>query len=77
MGQVQQVLGPIDADRLGVTLMHEHVFILSRRSSGTGRPDGTRNAVTEAVDRLNELSAAGVSTIVDLTVVGLGRNVGS
>ena len=46
------------------------------RSSRTGRRAGTRrSAVAKAVVRLNELAAAGVSTIVDLTVVGLGRNI--
>ena len=76
MGQVQTVLGPVDADRLGVTLMHEHVFILSpevQQNWPTGWDEET--AVAKAVDRLNELAAAGVSTIVDLTVVGLGRDI--
>jgi phosphotriesterase-related protein len=77
VGQVQTVLGPIDSSRLGVTLMHEHVFILStevQQNWPTGWDEA--RAVAQAVDRLNELSRAGVSTIVDLTVVGLGRNVG-
>jgi phosphotriesterase-related protein len=77
VGQVQTVLGPVDADRLGVTLMHEHVFILSpevQQNWPTGWDE--IRAVDQAVDRLGELARAGVSTIVDLTVVGLGRNVG-
>ncbi len=76
MGQVQTVLGPVDADRLGVTLMHEHVFILSpevQQNWPTGWDE--EQAVAKAVVRLNELAAAGVSTIVDLTVVGLGRDI--
>jgi phosphotriesterase-related protein len=77
VGQVQTVLGPVDASRLGVTLMHEHVFILStevQQNWPTGWDE--ERAVAQAVDRLNELARAGVSTIVDLTVVGLGRNIG-
>ena len=27
MAQVETVLGPIDADQLGVTLSHEHVYV--------------------------------------------------
>jgi phosphotriesterase-related protein len=75
MSQVNTVRGPLDTRRLGVTLMHEHVFVLSTeilqnfpRSWG----DEERR-VADAVSRLNELKARGVDTIVDLTVIGLGR----
>jgi phosphotriesterase-related protein len=76
MGQVNTILGPVDAEQLGVTLMHEHVFILSpevQQNWPTGWDE--EKAVTDAVARLNDLAAAGIQTIVDLTVVGLGRNV--
>ena len=77
MGQVQTALGPIDASRLGVTLMHEHVFVLStevQRNWPTGWD--AEVAVARAVERLNDLAAHGVETVVDLTVVGLGRDIG-
>ena len=77
MGQVNTVLGPVDAADLGVTLMHEHVFVLSpeiQQNWPTGWDE--HKAVDDAVDRLNELASVGVRTIVDLTVVGLGRNIG-
>jgi phosphotriesterase-related protein len=55
--------------------MHEHVFILS--------PDITNNypevwgdeakREDEAIARLNELKSRGVDSIVDLTVIGMGR----
>jgi len=55
--------------------MHEHVFILS--------PDITANypevwgdeaqREADAIARLNELKARGVDSIVDLTVIGMGR----
>jgi phosphotriesterase-related protein len=67
--------GAIDTSDLGVTLMHEHVFILS--------PDITNNypevwgdeakREDEAIARLNELKSRGVDSIVDLTVIGMGR----
>ena len=56
--------------------MHEHVFILSPEVSGTGRQDGTRSVQSaRPLFVVSEVCRAGVSTIVDLTVVGLGRDV--
>lgn len=60
---------------LGVTLMHEHVFVLSPEIHAN-YPEvwGDENKrQADAVTRLNELKARGVDTIVDLTVIGLGR----
>jgi phosphotriesterase-related protein len=75
MGQVQTVRGPIDADSLGVTLMHEHVFVLSPEIQQNWPTDWDEDrAVSDAVERLGQVVDAGVQTIVDLTVVGLGRN---
>ncbi len=74
MPALETVRGPIDVGRLGVTLMHEHVFVLSpeiQQNYRTGWDEDAR--VRDAIARLNELKAAGVDTIVDLTVVGLGR----
>lgn len=67
--------GAIDTAGLGVTLMHEHVFIMSTElTSNYPEPwgDGAQREA-DAIARLNELKARGVDTIVDLTVVGLGR----
>ncbi len=74
MPSLETVRGPIDVGGLGVTLMHEHVFVLSpeiQQNYRTGWDEDAR--VRDAIARLNELKAAGVDTIVDLTVVGLGR----
>lgn len=75
MPQVQTVRGPVDVAELGPTLMHEHVFVLT--------PDVQQNypeewgsedqRVADAVGKLQELAALGVRTIVDPTVIGLGR----
>src|SRR5215211_2875999 len=75
MPQVNTVRGPIDTADIGVTLMHEHVFVLSTEITQNypeaWGDDATREA--DAIARLNELKARGVDTIVDLTVIGLGR----
>lgn len=75
MPHLNTARGPIDTANLGVTLMHEHVFIQS--------PDITTNypevwgdeakREADAVVRLNELKSRGVDSIVDLTVIGMGR----
>jgi len=76
MGQVNTVRGPVDAADLGTTLMHEHVFVRSPEVASNW-PTGWDRAsqVAQAVERLHELKAAGIDTIVDLTVVGLGRDI--
>ena len=75
MATIQAVKGPIDTAQLGRTLMHEHVFVLSTEieQNYPGPWGDEEQRVADAVDRLNELKAAGIDTIVDLTVVGLGR----
>lgn len=75
MPSVSTAKGTIEASALGVTLMHEHVFVLSTEIL-QNYPEGWGDEelrVGEAVSRLNSLKAAGVDSIVDLTVIGLGR----
>jgi phosphotriesterase-related protein len=73
---VQTLRGALDGAELGRVLMHEHLFTVD--------PDVARNVETgwdadagvlRVVERLAELHAAGISTLVDLTVIGLGRDV--
>jgi phosphotriesterase-related protein len=55
--------------------MHEHVFVLSpeiMQNFPEGWGDEERR-ISTAVSRLNELKSRGVDSIVDLTVIGLGR----
>lgn len=75
MPQVQTAAGAIDSAQLGVTLMHEHVFVLDTEVAQNYPEEwGTEDRrVADAVTRLNELKSRGVDTIVDLTVIGLGR----
>ena len=58
--------------------MHEHVFILDPDFLiNYPELDGFDEArhVPDAIVRLNELKAGGIDTIVDLTVLGIGRNI--
>ena len=73
--EVETVRGRIAAGNLGVTLMHEHVFVLSPEIMAN-HPEGWGDEQARedtAVDKLNALKAIGVDTIVDPTVIGLGR----
>jgi len=72
---VNTVKGSIETTQLGVTLMHEHVFVLSTEvmQNFPGPWGDEEKRVADAITRLNELKSRGVDTIVDLTVIGLGR----
>ncbi|HEU4566402.1 MAG TPA: hypothetical protein VFR99_00105 [Marmoricola sp.] len=68
---VMTVLGEVEADELGVTLPHEHVFVdLVREYRG----DGLLNDPALAVAELSAFAEAGGRTVVDCTTVGLGRD---
>ena len=75
MQQVHTMRGPVNARNLGVTLMHEHIFVLDTDVVQNYPADWgvEETRVADAIKRLSELKACGVDTIVDLTVVGLGR----
>lgn len=76
MAVVQTVRGPVDTSELGTTLMHEHVFVLTADMRHNYPGDWDEPArVADAVARLAELRGVGVDTIVDPTVVGLGRDI--
>lgn len=93
------VTGPVDPATLGVTLMHEHVwmdttpvlavhgyaagadgpFDLARAAEARwnpgSHPDNYRLTDERvAVDELAHVAAAGGSTVVDVTPIGLGRD---
>ncbi|HEX3489984.1 MAG TPA: phosphotriesterase-related protein [Streptosporangiaceae bacterium] len=76
MAQVETVRGPIDAARLGVTLMHEHVFVLNEEIRRNYPATWDEDQRTEdAVAKLNALHERGGATIADPTVIGLGRDI--
>jgi phosphotriesterase-related protein len=73
MSQVNTVQGPVDAAALGATLMHEHIFVLSPEIEKTAEEWDEAAEQARAVAKLRELKEKGIDTLVDLTVVGLGR----
>jgi len=80
MAQVETVRGAVDIDTLGPTLMHEHVFVLNeeiRQNYPADYPGGwdEDGQVDDAIGRLNAVAERGCRTIVDPTVIGLGRNI--
>ena len=75
MSQVPTVRGPVDTAVLGRTYMHEHIFSLTTDIQQNYPQEwGSEEArVADAVSKLRALAAQGIQTIVDPTVVGLGR----
>ena len=76
MPQVNTVKGPIDTSQLGVTLMHEHIFVLSTEIN-QNYPESwgeEESRVQSAVAELRALKSRGIESIVDVTVIGLGRH---
>ncbi|MDT0309590.1 phosphotriesterase-related protein [Streptomyces sp. DSM 44917] len=73
-GAVSTVRGPVSVGDLGVTLMHEHLFVLT--------PDVQQNQphlwdeeerIEDAVTKLMAAYDQGVRSFVDLTAIGQGR----
>src|SRR5690242_6879533 len=75
MAKISTVRGPIDTASLGTTLMHEHVFVLSPEvmQNFPAAWGNEEYRIANAVSRLRELKSRGIDSIVDLTVIGLGR----
>jgi predicted metal-dependent phosphotriesterase family hydrolase len=77
MPHVPTTAGDTDVDDLGVVFMHEHVFIRTEPLHwgwpGFGGWD-TETEVATAAAHLRALCEAGVGTILDMTVPGLGRD---
>jgi phosphotriesterase-related protein len=77
MTQVETARGPVDVARLGTTFMHEHVFILNEEIRQNYPPADwdEEERVADAAAKLNALKQRGCDTIVDPTVIGLGRDI--
>lgn len=75
MPNVETMRGPVDTATLGKVLMHEHVFVLSTEIQQNYPQEwgDEEKRVQDAINRLNELKAAGIDTILDPTAIGLGR----
>lgn len=75
MAKVQTVTGPIEAEALGRTLVHEHIVITWAGEQYERRAAFTRaDIVARAVDKLAELRDAGFGTFVDPCPIELGRD---
>ncbi|MFE0750992.1 phosphotriesterase [Gordonia sp. NPDC058843] len=74
MATVHTVTGSIDSGDLGNVLVHEHVFIVGEEFRQNYQDDWDEDdKVAEAVRDLTELKELGIDTILDPTVLGLGR----
>jgi phosphotriesterase-related protein len=77
MPTVETLNGPLDTAELGTVLMHEHVFNVTAEIQiahpgfNGWDPDVE---VPRAQEQLRAVKAAGVDTIVELSVIGLGRS---
>jgi phosphotriesterase-related protein len=72
---VQTVTGPIAADGLGVTLMHEHVLVdfIGADKVSPARYDANE-AFAAALPHLKQVRALGCQTLVECTPAFLGRD---
>jgi phosphotriesterase-related protein len=76
---IETVRGPVPTSALGPTLTHEHIFIMQPEAlQNWGHAFGPRywdeaQEVQNAITTLAAVRGAGIQTIVDPTVPGLGR----
>ena len=78
MTTINSVLGPIDASDLGFTLSHEHVL---QCSAGIQQlyPEfiGREGTIEKAIPIFKKAYAVGVRSIIDVTTIDLGRDIGA
>ncbi len=76
MAKINGVLGAIETEELGFTLMHEHILVANwtMRQCFSDWLDLERHK-REAVAEVKTARERGVNTIVDLTPVNLGRDI--
>ena len=75
MAMIETARGTITSSDLGRVLIHEHVFLMDMEYTFNYRPDFfSDKTIDDAVARLDALKASGIDTIIDLTVLGLGRH---
>jgi phosphotriesterase-related protein len=73
---INGVLGPIETEDLGFTLMHEHILVASwtMRRCFPGYVDEEK-LIRDAVREVRSARDRGVRTMVDLTAINLGRDI--
>jgi phosphotriesterase-related protein len=81
MPTLETVRGAVELDQLGSTLMHEHVFVmqpdpLANYGALWGAPYWDEEVrVADAIAKLRRLRDSGITTFVDATAPGLGRDI--
>jgi phosphotriesterase-related protein len=76
MPHVETTLGPRQPEQLGTVLMHEHViFGLPGADLDPLHPFDRQTVTRRAIDRLTEARQAGLGTLVDLTAIGVMRDI--
>lgn len=76
MATINTATGPLETAKLGFTLMHEHIYVLTEGLVQNFPHLWNReDRLKAAVESLAQAKAHGVDTIVDLTVMGLHRDV--
>ena len=73
---VETMTGPIGTADLGFTLMHEHIIVqLEGVARNFPQVWDEQAELDRAIEQLTALKARGVDTLVDLTVLGTGRDI--
>jgi phosphotriesterase-related protein len=77
MRAIQTVTGAIPGEALGTTLMHEHLLIgyPGWQAEASADRAARREYVARCVERMRELQAHGLRTLVDPCPIDLGRDV--
>lgn len=72
--KVPTLNGDIDTSEMGLTLMHEHLFVFSDGvQEAFPRAYDLEGIVADVTEKMRQAASHGVRTVVDLTVLGLGR----
>lgn len=69
---IQGVQGTITPENLGKTYFHEHLYLDLSRIKGD--PDTHYDAIEQVIEEMKNLKNLGISTIVEMTNHGMGRN---
>jgi phosphotriesterase-related protein len=74
---IQTIKGPIDSSELGATLTHEHIFVrnLELETNYPAPEWSLEDCVARARAGMLELRSLGYRSMVDLSVIGLGRDI--
>ena len=77
MAKINTVLGPVSADELGVTLMHEHLVLAYSgwECDALALPYDREAAAAACIKALKEAKSRGLQTLVDATATDMGRDI--